>query len=158
MLGTGLVRCTERERENGASGASLLHSCVTGFAGSPDISPELKGLAVDRLSIAAVSVFLFFVLVSCGLWFSFSIFFSCCLYSLPRVASARHCCCCCCVPVVSIEWVYRLRACGLVCLCIRLLLPSFFPLFYYVCGRLAAGRVPVVFALPHCTPCCCLNA
>lgn len=56
MLGTGLIRCTERERENGASGASLLHSCVTDFAGSPDNAPQLKELAIDRLSIAAVRV------------------------------------------------------------------------------------------------------
>ncbi|CAM9626538.1 unnamed protein product [Ectocarpus sp. 13 AM-2016] len=54
MLGTGLIRCTERERENGASGASLLHSCVTDFAGSPDNAPQLKELAIDRLSIAAM--------------------------------------------------------------------------------------------------------
>ncbi|CAM9178065.1 unnamed protein product, partial [Scytosiphon promiscuus] len=54
MLGTGLIKCTERERENGASGASLLHSCVTDFAGSPDNAPQLKELAIDRLSIAAM--------------------------------------------------------------------------------------------------------
>ncbi|CBN74776.1 Heat shock protein 40 like protein/ DnaJ domain containing protein [Ectocarpus siliculosus] len=54
MLGTGLIRCTERERENGSSGASLLHSCVTDFAGSPDNAPQLKELAIDRLSIAAM--------------------------------------------------------------------------------------------------------
>lgn len=55
MLGTGLVRCTEREKENGQSGASLLHACVTDFAGSVETTPQLKDLAIDRLSIAAVS-------------------------------------------------------------------------------------------------------
>lgn len=55
MLETGLVRCTERERENGQSGASLLHACVTDFAASREHTVELKNLAMDRLSIAAVS-------------------------------------------------------------------------------------------------------
>lgn len=62
MLGTELIRCTERERENGRSGASLLHACVTNFAaGSRDKdsdgagAAQLKALASDRLSIAAVS-------------------------------------------------------------------------------------------------------
>lgn len=54
MLGTGFVRCTERERENGQSGASLLHACVTDFAGGVENTPQLKELAIDRLSIAAV--------------------------------------------------------------------------------------------------------
>lgn len=54
MLGTGLVRCTERERENGQSGASLLHACVTDFAGRAGGAPEVKDLAADRLRIAAV--------------------------------------------------------------------------------------------------------
>ena len=54
MLGTGLVRCQERERENGQSGASLLHACVTSFAQNPENTPELKEVAIGRLSIAAV--------------------------------------------------------------------------------------------------------
>lgn len=55
MLETGLVRCMERERENGQSGASLLHACVTDFAGSPESVSKLKEIAIDRLSIAGVS-------------------------------------------------------------------------------------------------------
>lgn len=54
MLGTGLVKVTERERESGQSGASLLHGCVTDFARAENGAPELKDLAADRLSIAAV--------------------------------------------------------------------------------------------------------
>lgn len=66
MVGTGLIKCTERERENGTSGASLLHSCVTDFAGSPDNAPQLRELAIDRLSIAAVTIFFFFFFVTAG--------------------------------------------------------------------------------------------
>ena len=54
MLGTGLVRYQERERGNGQTGASLLHACVTGFARGPENSPQLKEVAIGRLSIAAV--------------------------------------------------------------------------------------------------------
>lgn len=54
LLGTGIVRCTERERENGQSGASLLHACVTKFTGEIEDEAYLKTLAADRLSIAAV--------------------------------------------------------------------------------------------------------
>lgn len=57
MLGTGLVRCQERERGNGQSGASLLHACVTSFARSPEDAPQLKEVAIGRLSIAAVRGF-----------------------------------------------------------------------------------------------------
>ena len=65
MLESGLIRCTERERENGASGASLLHACVTSFAAGAGgrengsdgaVASQLKALAGDRLSIAAVSL------------------------------------------------------------------------------------------------------
>ena len=55
MLETGFARCTERERESGQSGASLLHACVTDFAASREHTSELKARAIDRLSIAAVS-------------------------------------------------------------------------------------------------------
>lgn len=55
MLETGLIRCVERERENGQSGASLLHACVTDFAGRPESVSQLQEIAVDRLSIAGVS-------------------------------------------------------------------------------------------------------
>lgn len=54
LLETRHVRCTERERDNGQSGASLLHACVTDFAASREHTVELKNLAMDRLSIAEV--------------------------------------------------------------------------------------------------------
>ncbi|CAM9753747.1 unnamed protein product, partial [Choristocarpus tenellus] len=52
MLDSGLIRCTERERDSGQSGASLLHACVTEFGGAAEVvSPGTGELAKHRLGV-----------------------------------------------------------------------------------------------------------